>query len=260
MELGGLLHAYQLTSKLNSFQRLGKQCGILFYIPAWNTSKMDPCTGFVNLFESPHYESIEKSKSFFCNFESIRYNSSKGWFEFIFDYNKFTTRAEGSRSNWTLCTYGTRIKTFRDSNQNNQWNSKEIQLTEEFKKLFVGQNIDIDGNIKEQICQQSDKAFFENLFALFHLTLQLRNSITGSKVDYLISPVADDYGHFFDSRTCDSNLPTNADANGAFNIARKGLWILQKINESKGVLKLPTMTNKEWLNYAQTKSYIKLDD
>ena len=60
---GGLLRAYQWASKFESFERLGKQCGFIYYIPAWNTSKIDPVTGFVNLFYT-RYESVEESKNF----------------------------------------------------------------------------------------------------------------------------------------------------------------------------------------------------
>ena len=103
-EEGGLLNALQLTNKFTSFREMGKQNGFLFYIPAWNTSKIDPVTGFVDLLH-PKYENVEKSRSFFSKFKSIRYNKDKGWFEFAFDYNDFTTKAEGTRTNWTICTY-----------------------------------------------------------------------------------------------------------------------------------------------------------
>ena len=69
---GGLLNAYQLTSKFDSFQKLGKQSGFLFYIPAWNTSKIDPVTGFVNLLDA-RYQNVEKAKAFFSKFDAIRY-------------------------------------------------------------------------------------------------------------------------------------------------------------------------------------------
>jgi CRISPR-associated protein Cpf1 len=257
-EPGGVMKALQLTSKFESFQKLYKQSGILFYIPAWNTSKMDPTTGFVNLFDT-RYETIEKAKSFFGKFDSIRYNMAKDWFEFAFDYNNFTTKAEGSRAKWTLCTFGPRIKTFRDSTQISQWNSIEENLTDEFKRLFKDYHINYtDGDIKELICNQTEKTFFQGLYSLLRLTLQMRNSKTRTEIDYMISPVADESGNFFDSRTCRKGLPDNADANGAYNIARKGLWILQKINEATDMkgFKIPAMTNKEWLSFAQKRPYL----
>ena len=70
-ELGGVLKAYQLANKFESFQKMGKQSGFLFYTQAWNTSKIDPVTGFVNLFDT-RYENVAKSKAFFEKFDSIR--------------------------------------------------------------------------------------------------------------------------------------------------------------------------------------------
>ena len=92
---------------------------------------------------------------------------------------------------------------------------------------------------------------------LMKLLVQMRNSETNSEVDYLLSPVADTEGHFYDSRNCGDNLPKDADANGAYNIARKGLWAVMKIKASKSgeTLKLG-ISNKEWLQFAQEKPYL----
>ncbi len=256
-EAGGLLNALQLTSKFESFKKLGKQSGCLFYIPAWNTSKIDPVTGFVNLFDTS-YTNVDKSREFFSKFDSIRYNEVKDWFEFAFDYSEFTNKAEGTRLHWTLCTFGTRIRTFKNKKKNNQWDNEEVTLTEEFKKAFADAGISIHGNLKESICALHDKENLEHLLNLMKLLLQLRNSITNSEVDYLLSPVADEDGNFYDSRSCLDNLPKDADANGAYNIARKGLWAILQIKESKeGERPNLAISNKEWLNFAQQKPYKK---
>lgn len=192
---------------------------------------MDPVTGFVNLFDT-RYENIAKAQKFFRKFDSIRYNQKKDWFELEFDYNSFTTKAEGSRTKWTLCTWGHRIKNFRNTERNASWDYKEVNLTEEYKALFEQFSIDYKNDIKEEILKQNSKEFFENLLALLRLTLQMRNSIPNSTTDYLISPVADADGHFYWSEECGENLPKNADANGAYNIARKGLWMARQIQHS----------------------------
>ena len=252
---GGLLHPLQLASEAKKWKR-SHQCGCLFYIPAWNTSKIDPVTGFVNLFDT-RYENVAKAKAFFGKFKSIRYNIQRDWFEFAFDYNDFTAKAEGSRTEWTLCTYGERILTFRNPNKNLQWDDKEIVLTEAFKQLLDKYDIDIHGNLKELVCTQTDAQFFKDLLGLMKLLLQMRNSKTNSEVDYLLSPVADEKGDFFDSRKGIATLPDNADANGAYNIARKGLWVIRKIHGTAEGEKLSlTITNKEWLQFAQTKPYL----
>lgn len=250
---GGLLHAYQLTSKFDSFQKLGKQSGFLFYIPAWNTSKIDPVTGFVNLFDT-RYVNIEKAKAFFCKFDIIRYNQDKGWFEFSFDYKNFTSKADDSRTKWTLCTVGTRIETFRNKEKNSQWDNRTVELTNAFKELFSKYNIDLSSNIKDAICIQTEKDFFESLMHLLKLTLQMRNSVTGTEIDYIISPVANENGEFFDSRTCSDKLPKDADANGAYNIARKGLMLIEQIKKSEDLKKIKfDISNKSWLQYVQNK-------
>lgn len=252
--LGGILHAYQLTNKFESFQKMGKQNGFLFYIPAWNTSKMDPVTGFVNLFDT-RYTSIEKAKDFFAKFKDIKFNTFKNYFEFIVDdYAKFNPKAEGTRLDWTICTNGKRIQTFKNKEKNNQWDNKEIVLVNEFIKLFEQYKIDYKSNLKNQVLGQTEKSFFKELLYLFRLTLQMRNSITGKETDYLISPVADKNGKFFDSRDNKVNFPSNADANGAYNIARKGLWAIEQIKKAENLKKVNfAISNKKWLQFAQTK-------
>lgn len=251
---GGLLHGFQLANKFESFGKLGKQSGCLFYIPAWNTSKIDPVTGFVNFMPDTRYENIDKSRIFFSKFDSIRYNEEKDWFEFTFDYNNFHKKLEGTKTKWTLCTYGTRIRTFRNPAKQNQWDNEEVVLTDEFKKVFANAGININGNLKESICSLKERIYLEPLMQLMKLLLQLRNSMINSEVDYMLSPVSEN-GVFYDSRSCGSNLPIDADANGAYNIARKGLWVLRQIQNSNPNDKLRlTLSNKEWLQFVQDKS------
>lgn len=256
-DLGGVLKAYQLTNKFESFKKLGKQSGFLFYTQAWNTSKIDPVTGFVNLFDT-RYENIAKAKSFFAKFDSIRYNADKNYFEFAFDYDNFTTKAEGTKTQWTVCTFGNRVISYRNPEKNSQWDYKEIVLTDEFKAFFENYGIDIYSDLQSEIERQDRKDFFEELLHLFRLTLQMRNSKTGTAVDYMQSPVADENGVFYNSNKCGKSLPENADANGAYNIARKGLMIIDKIKKSDNLNKINlTISNKEWLVFAQNKPYLK---
>lgn len=257
-EVGGLLHALQLTSKFKSFKELGKQSGCLFYVPAWNTSKIDPVTGFVNLFDTKNVKG-EKVRAFFSNFDAIRYNAERDWFEFAFNYSNFTNKARDTREEWTLCTHGTSIRTFRNPSKINHRDSEEVVLTDEFKKVFEKAGIDICGNLKNAICALKEKAHLEKLMQLMKLLLQMRNSKPNTEVDYMISPVADEQGNFYDSRCGNSALPDNADANGAYNIARKGLWVIKQIRETPAG-KRPdwAIKNKEWLKFAQQKPY--LDD
>ena len=255
-ETGGALHPLQLTNKFESFRKLGKQSGWLFYIPAWNTSKIDPVTGFVNMLDT-RYENADKARCFFSKFDSIRYNADKDWFEFAMDYSKFTDKAKDTYTWWTLCSYGTRIKTFRNPAKNNLWDNEEVVLTDEFKKVFAAAGIDVHENLKEAICALTDKKYLEPLMRLMTLLVQMRNSATNSETDYLLSPVADESGMFYDSREGKETLPKDADANGAYNIARKGLWTIRRIQATNCEEKVNlVLSNREWLQFAQQKPYL----
>ena len=255
-EIGGLLHAYQLTNDTKLQNKNGKQDGFLFYVPAWNTSKIDPVTGFVNLLDT-RYENVATAQAFFNKFDSIRYNKEFDRFEFKFDYANFTAKAEDTRTQWTLCTCGTRVETFRNAEKNSNWDSREIDLTSEWKSLFAKHNISLDTNLKEAILLQSNKTFYTDILHLMKLTLQMRNSVTGTDIDYMVSPVSNECGEFFDSRYAKDGLPVNADANGAYNIARKGLWLAQQIKNASNLSEVKlAITNKEWLRFAQSKPYL----
>ena len=252
-EFGGALNALQLTSKFTSFKDMGKQTGIIYYVPAYLTSKIDPTTGFANLFYVK-YENVEKAKEFFSRFDSISYNNEAGYFEFAFDYKKFTDRACGARSQWTVCTYGKRIIKFRNAEKNNSFDDKTIVLSEEFKKLFsiYGISYEDGAELKNKITSVDEAEFFRGLIRLFQQTLQMRNSSIDGSRDYIISPVLNGRGEFFNSEACDESKPKDADANGAYNIARKGLWVLEQIRKTPSGDKLNlAMSNAEWLEYAQ---------
>ena len=149
-----------------------------------------------------------------------------------------------------ICTYGDRIYTPRTKDRNNNPVSERVNLTEKMKSLFVSHNINIQGDIKAGIMQQTDKVFFEQLHRLLRLTLQIRNSkkSTGKDYeDYIISPVMGKDGRFFDSRNADATQPKDADANGAYNIARKGLMLLRQIQAQEK----QDLSNGKWLEFAQ---------
>lgn len=250
-ETGGLLHALQLTSEFENFKKSEHQNGCLFYIPAWKTSKIDPATGFANLFDT-RYTNADKALEFFSKFDAIRYNEEKDWFEFEFDYDKFTQKAHGTRTKWILCTHGKRLRFLRNSTRVQE----VVVLTDEFKKILGEAGIDIHVNLKEAICNLEGKKYLEPLMQFMKLLLQLRNSKVGTDEDYILSPVADENGIFYDSRSCGDQLPENADANGAYNIARKGLMMIEQIKEAKDLDNLKfDISNKAWLNFAQQKPY-----
>lgn len=86
----------------------------------------------------------------------------------------------------------------------------------------------------------------------------MRNSETNNAdVDYLISPVKNGNGAFFDSREYkgeNAALPANADANGAYNIARKALWainVLKNTDDAELSEANLSIKNADWLEFTQ---------
>ena len=262
---GHYLNAFQLTAPFESFEKLGKQSGILYYVGASYTSKICPVTGFVNLLK-PHYRSVEKSKKFFSDFEEICFNTDTGNFEFEFDYKNTSPerKQQGCRTRWRVCSYGERLVAKKD--EKGFWLPAEpISPTEKLMDTFERSGIDFSSgeNLIETILEQDSAQFFKDLFWGLRLMLQMRNSRSDSTApehDYLISPVADEDGCHYDSRNPADGLPTDADANGAYHIALKGLWNIAKITEhdwsedKPAPLKL-SLSNEEWFRFAQNKPF-----
>ena len=258
-ELGGTLNALQLTNKFESFKKLGKQSGFIFYVPAWNTSKIDPATGFVNLFYTK-YESIIKAQEFFSGFESIRYNDSDRSFAFSFNYNNgFTSKAEGTKTEWTVVADNRNRYRWNRSLANGKGDYEEIKVAERLIELFDEHSIDYkdEEDLKDRITAVNEAAFYKTLLYLFSTLTSLRHN-NGKKgeaeEDKILSPVTP----FFDSSEENGELPDNADANGAYHIALKGLWVLHQINQTDenklGKPKL-AISNKEWLNWVQKRPF-----
>lgn len=249
---GGVLNGYQLANPFESFKKLGRQSGFIFYVPAWCTSKIDPETGFVDFFGSRflRYESAAGTKDFFSRFTSIRYNAGENLFEFAFDYKKFTDKCEGSRTTWCVCSSRDRLERVKDDS--NRWSVRRVQLSDEMKELFERAGIRLEGELLPQILAipGSKTDFWRGLLRLFRLMMQMRNSrpnSTSPEDDYIISPVRGGKGTFFDTRHASPGQPGDADANGAFNIARKGLWLLERIRQDLN----DKMTQKDWLQFIQ---------
>ena len=251
----GALRALQLSESYESFNKTQqkksvRQCGFIFYVPAWNTSKIDPVTGFVNLFDT-RWSKKEEIKAFFSKFEKIEYNAKQDSFEFTFDYKKFG-KGDGTRTIWTLSSMGERIYTYRSKQQSGQYISEVVMPTALIKDIFNKAGIPVEGNLKDGISRIDNATWLKDLLQAFKFIIQMRNSKVNSDVDYLLSPALDNNGKIFDSRFNDASMPNNADANGAYNIARKGLMLVHQIMESLDLDNLKyDLSNKAWLQFAQ---------
>lgn len=110
---------------------------------------------------------------------------------------------------------------------------------------------------------------FDTVYQAISLTLQMRNSCSAksedakdkgvqklSAQDYIISPVKGKERDIFITSKDDSILPQDADANGAYHIALKGLYLLKQINATKeGTRAKLTIKNEDWFKFVQNKTY-----
>lgn len=228
-EYGGIARGYQLTGDFKEGQNNN---GILFYVTAGYTSKIDPTTGFVNVFNFKKLKDAKLRKEFFEKFNTIFYKKDEAlredYFVFDFSYSKFETYQSMHRDDWQVCTVGHR-------SLYNPKTKKEavIHLNTEMKKILneFGVSYSEDENLIEKICQNEQCS--KKVLDLFRLTVKLRNNLknemTPSKIeDCIISPVKNSEGVFFNSMNGDPTLPKDSDANGAYCIARKGLAIVNK--------------------------------
>ena len=261
-ENGGLLKGYQLTYIPEKLKNVGHQCGCIFYVPAAYTSKIDPTTGFVNIFKFKEL-TVDAKREFIKKFDSIRYDSDKNLFCFTFDYNNFITQnTVMSKSSWSVYTYGVRIKRrFVNGRFSNE--SDTIDITKDMEKTLEMTDINWrDGHdLRQDII---DYEIVQHIFEIFRLTVQMRNSLSELEdrdYDRLISPVLNENNIFYDSAKAGDALPKDADANGAYCIALKGLYEIRQITEnwkedgkfSRDKLKI---SNKDWFDFIQNKRYL----
>ncbi|MEG0408166.1 MAG: type V CRISPR-associated protein Cas12a/Cpf1 [Bacilli bacterium] len=238
-ELGGALRGLQLTPALDKVRKLEGQIGFLRYINPWMTSKKDPSTGYVSNFIYP--EKLNEQKKFIESFEKISFNKELGCFIFETDLSKFNEKLYKSPSKWNLCSIGERY--YYDRNEKKQ---VCMDLTKTIKKLLVNANISYGDSIDIRgLLNEKGQAFLKEFIDVFRKMNQLRNSYTkdNKKIDAIFSPVLRSDNTVFDSRKVVGNeFPIDADANGAYNIALKGLQIIK--NDFK------IQKNEEWLKFS----------
>lgn len=231
-EQGGVLNAYQLTpaieaGKVSQFEK-SKQWGIMLYVRPDYTSTTDPLTGWRKELYLPNSLTDAKAKEEWKkNRIKILFDPDKNCFKFCYD-------------KWELCAYDGLDRFYWKRNEKNASGGmgamKKYDLHGEFEKFFadIDRKTDIDGQLdKKKNFKWSSLIFYWNLLN------QIRNSDKSKEdngSDFIQSPVwSDKIKGFYDSRRTkeyDISLPDNGDANGAYNIARKGIMLLDRIKEN----------------------------
>lgn len=242
-EAGSSLKAYQLAK--NDVNTIKRKNGIIFYVPAAYTSVIDIKTGFVNIFRFGSIKNQKQIHDFIEKIDSIKYDEKLDSFVFDFNYKEFETQFEIKKSKWSVYTKGKRINTFV---KNGIVKHEAVDLTEKMKEVINKSGIKYEqgNNLLAEII--TDKDICKSIFYIFKDTLDLRNS--DEENDYILSPILNN-GKFYDTRVCGENTPLDADANGAYNIAMKALYAMERFKKSSNENKSIDMYIKhnEWIDF-----------
>jgi hypothetical protein len=250
-EPGGVLRSYQLTAPFESFTKLGKQTGALFYVPAAYTSKIDPVTGFVNVFNTSDISTQEPRREFIRNFESIVYDAGANSFAFTFNYSNFKVSVKDHRNSWTI--YALQRS---DRYLTKERKKEEVYPVKNIKDALSAAGISYSDkeDILPRILENGSLKLTDVIYFAFQESIKLRVKLDDR--DEIISPVPNELGDRFMTDENNEKLPKNADANGAYCIALKGEMLLRQIEDNYDPaakkMEMPKIENAKWLEYMQS--------
>lgn len=242
-EIGSVTSALQLTPPVNNFGDIEnkKQFGIMLYTKADYTSQTDPITGWrKSIYLKKGSEEYIK-KQIIDIFDDIGFDGQDFYFDYTVDYLDPKNKKSDKKfqKQWRLYSSknGVNLDRFRGerNNDKNQWISKSQDIFEILNGVF--KDFDFKSSLLAQIKEganpkkiDSKYTGWESLRFAIDIIQQIRNNGTEKRdEDFILSPVRDENGNNFDSRNAKENQPSSGDANGAYNIARKGIIMNEHI-------------------------------
>ena len=237
--------ALQLTPVVKSYSDIdeGDNKGILFFVMPSYTSVTCPKCGWRKR-SRIDYKSIKKAIK---DFESIRieWEEKQSRFKFSFTIDKVEDKI-----------YSDVDRYYYDKEKHKNIKKDTQEITDKLVDLFKKHKVNINQEINKQIKhfdKRENKLFWNTLIYHFNLISNIRNK-TGDGDDFILCPSC-----HFDTRSnkgklSNGNLIKNGDSNGAYNIARRGLMLVDKIVASKGTSK-PNLSLKltDWDKYVKDK-------
>lgn len=233
-EIGSVTNALQLTSPVNNYGDIEnkKQMGVMFYTRANYTSQTDPVTGWRKKIYLKKSSDKSIKEQILKTFEDIRFDGKDYYFEYVDGHKKW--RLYSGKDGVSLDRYrGIRGK------EKNEWIIEKIDVTRILDQIFL--NFDKsrsllaqmnEGKELERVGEREHFSPGESLHFALEIIQQIRNNgISNQDDDFLLSPVRDQNNTHFDSRSAARDQPKCGDANGAYNIARKGLMMHEHINQ-----------------------------
>ncbi|EKE28449.1 MAG: hypothetical protein ACD_3C00058G0015 [uncultured bacterium (gcode 4)] len=238
------LKALQLVPKVNDYQDIWnyKQSWIMFYVRANYTSVTCPnCWLRKNLYISNSATKENQKKS--LNSIAIKYNDWK--FSFSYEIDDKSWKQKQSLNKKKFIVYSD-IERFVYSPLEKL--TKVIDVNKKLLELFRDFNLSLD--INKQIQEKDlDSVFFKSLTHLFNLILQLRNSDSKDNKDYISCPSC-----YYHSNNWLQWFEFNWDANWAYNIARKGIILLDRIRKNQEKPDL-YVSDIDWDNFVQSNQF-----
>ena len=233
-ELGSVSKALQLTPPISSYKDIEgkKQFGVMLYTRANYTSVTDPATGWRKTIYIKNGSEDHIKTQILKEFSDFGFDGKDYYFEYTEKHAEHTWRMFSGKD-------GKPLPRFRNSKQKqedkNIWVPESVNVVEILDTLFSG--FDKNMSFKEQIedgielkkIDGRNETAYQSLRYALDLIQQIRNSGEKNSKDdnFLYSPVRNKNGEHFDTRNPENNGDLSeirdADANGAYNIARKGL-------------------------------------
>jgi len=257
---GHFLSAYQLASKIDNFKDIGKQSGIVFYTQASYTSKTCPKCGFRKNITLKYIN----DKQVKDDLKKLKIKPVDDYFKIEYKLSDFSenNKKKKNKDNELLAEYQRKndfiiysnVKRMRWHNINTKLAKRELdgeKIIKKFppkgvikeydinkclKRMFKGKiNIEKGDIIDQLIKANFNKDYYWELMYFLNLILEIRNSVSETDIDYIQCSKCG-----FHSDGGFQNKEFNGDANGAYNIARKGRLILEKINQHQDLSNLKT--------------------
>ncbi|MBD5443451.1 MAG: type V CRISPR-associated protein Cas12a/Cpf1 [Treponema sp.] len=230
-ELASVGKALQLTPPIANYQDIEnkKQFGIMLYTRANYTSVTDPLTGWRKTVYLKKGSEEFVRKQILESFTDIGFDGKDYYFEYVEKHAGKTWRMYSGENGKSLPRFQNNKKL---ENDKAIWEPETVDLVSILDELFA--DFSKEKSLLEQLSNNEHQLHkvasrketaWDSLRYVIDTIQHIRNTgKTEADSNFLYSPVRDENGIHFDSRNYHNNdLPADADANGAFNIARKGL-------------------------------------
>jgi CRISPR-associated protein Cpf1 len=234
-EFGSVSKALQFTPQVSNYQDIEnrKQVGIMLYTRANYTSITDPATGWRKTIYLKKGSETDIKNQIKESFDDIGVEGNDYFFQYKDKHGK-EWKLWSSKAGKSLERY--RSERGKDKNE---FIIKSIDVKAILDKLF--EKFDKSKSFKQQLedkveltkCKDKYTASESLRFAI-DMIQQIRNSGDVNKNqddNFLLSPIRNEQGVHFDSRKSGDKLPKDADANGAYNIARKGIVMYEHVKQ-----------------------------